>query len=145
MIKLITCLLLLSTTAFADSKGSIVSKIRTVAATNGLDPDFAIAIATVESGLNPEAVGALGEVGLFQLRPEYHDVKPGNTSHNIKVAVLYLAHLKQRWGSKYPDSWFVLYNYGPGNAPKAPTKTEYYKKVMLELGKIKFSRYVASK
>jgi soluble lytic murein transglycosylase-like protein len=36
---------------------------------NGLPPDIADAVAAVESGYEPGAIGAVGEVGLMQVRP----------------------------------------------------------------------------
>jgi soluble lytic murein transglycosylase-like protein len=145
VIKLITAIILsFSLQAFAQTKKETVRSIRSIAVEVGIDPDFAVAVATVESGLNPKAVGSLGEVGLFQLRPEYHNVKKGNTSHNTRVALSYMMQLKSRYSGKYGSAWFVLYNYGPYNAPKRPTETKYYKKVMRELGKIKTKQYLAS-
>jgi soluble lytic murein transglycosylase-like protein len=130
--------------AFGESKTQIASQIATVASASGLDPDIAVAIATVESGLNPNAVGGLGEIGLFQLRPEYHRVIKHNGNHNILVGVAYLVELKTKWAGKYGDAWFVLYNYGPHNVPKHPRQTVYYSRVMKELGRLKAARYLAS-
>jgi soluble lytic murein transglycosylase-like protein len=40
------------------------------AARNGLPPDIADAVAAIESGYDPGAIGAVGEIGLMQVRPE---------------------------------------------------------------------------
>lgn len=57
-----------------DAAGDVAAQIRCVwtAGGYGWERDYAVAVATCESGLDPNATGALGEVGLFQLRPEYH-------------------------------------------------------------------------
>lgn len=52
--------------------GTITGLIMTISLQMGFDPNMAIAIAQYESSLNPKAVGAIGEVGLFQLRPEFY-------------------------------------------------------------------------
>lgn len=44
--------------------------IRTEAEKNGLPPDIADAVAAIESGYDPGAIGAVGEIGLMQVRPE---------------------------------------------------------------------------
>jgi len=145
VIKLITALsIFIGFQALAQGQREIVFKIQKAAKEAGIDPDFAVALATVESGLNPNAVGKLGELGLFQLRREYHDVHPGQTDHNIAVAMNYLSELHTKWAPTMGDSWFVLFNWGPANRPKRPRETAYYKKVMREIGKIKFKRYLAS-
>jgi soluble lytic murein transglycosylase-like protein len=40
------------------------------AAKNGLPPDIADAVAAIESGYDPGAIGGVGEIGLMQVRPE---------------------------------------------------------------------------
>lgn len=126
----------------AQSKKEIEKKIISIASASGLDPDVVLAIATVESSLNPLAVGALNEQGLFQLRPEFHPVIIGNAEHNILVGVAYLLELKTKFSKKYGNAWFVMFNYGPYNPPSAPAKTKYYQKVMTEVNKLKFKRYL---
>lgn len=145
MIKLITAttFLFYSNGLLAFDRELIVKNIQTQAVEVGVDPDLAVAIATVESRLNPNAIGSLGEVGLFQLRPEYHDIKSKDPSHNTLVALRYLKSLKDRFGVKYGAAWFVIYNYGPSNRPSRPSDTRYFKKVMCELEQIKTKRYLA--
>jgi soluble lytic murein transglycosylase-like protein len=44
--------------------------IKREAEMNGLPPDIADAVAAIESGYDPGAVGSVGEIGLMQVRPE---------------------------------------------------------------------------
>src|SRR5450631_1255458 len=44
--------------------------IKREAEKNGLPPDIADAVAAIESGYDPGAVGGVGEIGLMQVRPE---------------------------------------------------------------------------
>jgi soluble lytic murein transglycosylase-like protein len=98
---------------------------------NGIDPDLALAIMHVESKGDANAIGALGEVGLFQLRGEFHDVRHGDPRHNVGVALRYLAALKERFEPIHGDAWFVAFNVGPTRLAsyKAPRKTAYYQRV----------------
>lgn len=139
-------LILMSSFALAETKTEIIYDINTEAIEAGIDPDYAVAIATVESSLNPNAIGQLGEIGLFQLRPEFHDVRFGETTQNIRTAISYLRKIKEMWEPKIGNAWFVMYNCGPYRPPRAfretPERTQYYKKVMRELGRIKTERYL---
>lgn len=140
-------LLLISSLAVTEPRSEIVNEIHVQAIEAGIDPDYAVAIATVESSLNPKAIGQLGEIGLFQLRPEFHDVRAGNHKHNIQVAISYLKEIKERWEPQVGNAWFVFFNCGPYNPPRLfseyPRHTRYYKKVMHELNRIKTKRYLA--
>ncbi len=95
----------------------------------GVDPNLSLAIAEVESNFNPSVIGSKGEIGLFQLRPEYHPVKRGNVNQNIRVAVEYLSKLQGQC-SHYGDAFFVCYNLGPSyKRLKYPRMFSYYKRV----------------
>lgn len=124
------------------SRPQIEREIVAAALKHGVNPDLALAIAEVESGLNPRAIGGLGEIGIFQLRPEYHDVRHGNARHNIDVAIRYLAKLKRLCGS-YGDAYFVCFNYGPARKLKAPKQFPYYGKVKATLKRNEKSLYLA--
>lgn len=117
------------TEANAQTRIEIERHIRAKAHAHGVQPELALAIVQVESSFNPNAVGGLGEIGLFQLRPEFHDVREGDVNHNITVAIKYLAELKQKC-SHYGDAYFVCFNYGPNRAKlKHPRLFPYYQKV----------------
>lgn len=141
-------LVILACSYACDSRGDQINKkqiesmISLSAIRHGVDPHLALAIATVESGMNPKAIGSLGEIGLFQLRPEYHDVIQGDIRNNIEVAVKYLAELKVR--CKYlGNEFFICYNYGPKRLLKYPRKTKYYAKVSRELKRRKLVSLIA--
>lgn len=50
----------------------LIALITAISIQHGVDPNLAVAIAKTESRLNPAAVGTIGEIGIFQLRPEYY-------------------------------------------------------------------------
>jgi soluble lytic murein transglycosylase-like protein len=54
--------------AVAAKRGGIAASIKAQAPKYGVPAWFALRIATIESGLNPRARGAAGEIGLFQLK-----------------------------------------------------------------------------
>jgi soluble lytic murein transglycosylase-like protein len=123
-------LLVVAVTNAVAKADTLESQITKSARHAGVDPTLALAIAEVESGMNPDAVGALGEIGLFQLRPEYHAVKKGDVRHNIDAATKYLAYLKRKCGG-YGDAFFVCYNYGTARPLKHPRLFPYYLKVKM--------------
>lgn len=91
-----------------------------------LDCNTVLAIAHVESSLNPNAVGrSHGEVGLFQLRPEFHKCAKFEPATNTRCAISYLRKLKKRHGSCY----VTYYNTGSNSGIKYPCLHKYYKKV----------------
>lgn len=116
----------------AQTRSDIERVIVQSAKAHGINPHLALAIAEVESQMNPNAVGSVGEIGLFQLRPEYHRVVRGNISLNVNTAMKYLARLKREC-SHYGDAFFVCYNYGPSRPLRHPKLFPYYKKVQLIL------------
>ena len=78
----------------------------------GVPSSIALAVAQQESGFNPNAVGSAGELGTFQLMPQYF---PGaaDPDTNISLGVGYLAQLYQQFGD-----WataLAAYNWGPTN------------------------------
>lgn len=109
----------------AEIKRTIVQ----VAKQEGIEPELALAIAQVESQFNAEMVGGLGEIGVFQLRPEFHRVSRDSRT-NIVTGIRYLRTLKRQCKS-YGDAYFVCFNYGQAKRLKYPRLFPYYKKVML--------------
>lgn len=132
--KQILCSLVLATllTDRADAN-ELAEQIASEALEQGVDPKLAVAIATVESSLNPNAVGVLGEQGLFQLRPEYHQgVVDADPSTNIRRGVRYLRFVIRTCASRYKDAAFICFNTGPYRTRliRVPKQFPYYRKVM---------------
>lgn len=101
--------------------------------TFGIRPEIIRAIIKVESSGRPTATGSLGEVGLMQLRPEFHECATYDVLENVLCGTKYLKALKKRHGARHPESWFVFFNTGPNKHLDNPKLTRYYKKVTKEL------------
>lgn len=110
-----------------------------------MSPYTVAAIASVESDFNATKIGSIGEVGVMQLRPEYH-LKASETPDvlldpqvNIYRAVKYLASLRNRCVFKAEKTWVLCYNLGPTGATriKNPKEFPYYKKFMERYEKLK--------
>ena len=98
-----------------------------------VDCNLVVSIAKVESNLNPYAKGTShGEIGLFQLRPEFHS-NCGNLWDrrvNTMCAIRYLQFLKKKFYEEHGNCYITYYNVGPYSGVKWPCKHKYYKKVM---------------
>jgi len=94
----------------------------------GVDPRIAIAVAKVESSLNPRAKGSKGEIGLFQIMP-YHSKSIYSLNGNISYGVKLLKEFQQKC-SDMGKGWVVCYNNGQNRRPKHPLLHPYYRKVM---------------
>ncbi len=116
----------------AQTRIEIETVIIQSAKAHGINPNLALAMAEVESQMNPRAVGALGEVGLFQLRPEFHWAVSTNVKTNTVLAMRYLAQLKKSC-RHYGDAFFVCFNYGPVRQLKHPKLFPYYRKVQIAM------------
>ena len=93
---------------------SIQSLITSVANQLGVPPSIALAVAQKESSFNQNAVGAAGEIGVFQLMPATAaglNVNPSDLNQNVQGGVSLLASLYQQYGN-----WtqaLEAYNAGP--------------------------------
>jgi soluble lytic murein transglycosylase-like protein len=99
---------------------SIADSIFAEAQRQGVDPSLALEVAREESSLNPNAVGAAGEIGLFQLMPETAaalGVDPYDVAQNIQGGISYLRQLLAQFGD--PAKAVAAYNCGPGCMSKA--------------------------
>lgn len=96
-----------------------------------VDPTLALAIAEVESRFKPDAVGTRGEIGLYQLRPEFHGKDVKQPKKNIEKAMVYLARIKKNCYPRYGEAYFICFNYGPNRRLKVdPSATRYYQRVI---------------
>jgi hypothetical protein len=94
--------------------------IKREAEKNGLPPDIADAVAAIESGYDPGAVGGVGEIGLMQVRPETAAMMgfKGDTAElakpdvNIHYGVTYLG---QAWRLANGDLCRALMKYRAGH------------------------------
>lgn len=109
----------------------IQSMVSAEALRQGVDPALALAVASAESGFNPDAISPAGAQGVMQLMPATASwlgvSNPLDPAANIRGGVSYL----KRLGAKYSDPRRVLaaYNFGPGNVDRGrtwPTETRNY-------------------
>jgi hypothetical protein len=92
------------------------------------DPTLMLAIAHTESNLNPKAVGSVGELGLFQMRPKYFNIKHTDTVETQTIKAIYLLkELKKACGTKF----LQCYNMGPAKTKKKMFKTTSYERKVL--------------
>lgn len=113
-----------------ESRQRIVKIATKAASEHGLDPKLVLAIIEVESNFNPKAVGRThGELGLMQLRPEFHACASLEELANILCGVKYLSKLKSRFESRLGTAWFVRYNWGESRPLPAPKQTHYFRRV----------------
>lgn len=99
---------------------------------NGLPPDIADAVAAIESGYDPSAIGGVGEVGLMQVRPSTaamlgfsgHAAELTKPEINIRYGVTYLA---QAWRLAHGDLCRALMKYraGHGEEVMSPLSVQY--------------------
>ena len=89
---------------------AVQNQIIQTANAQGVPSSIALAVAQQESGFNPNAVGSAGELGVFQLMPQYF---PGasDPNANISTGVAYLKQLYQQFGDW--GTALAAYNWGP--------------------------------
>jgi len=86
-----------------------------------------LALARQESSLNPQAIGASGEIGLFQLKASTAadlGVNPWDVAQNIEGGLRYLREQYDRFGN-----WataLVAYNAGPGAVQRGEAPRSSY-------------------
>ena len=128
----------------------LLNLIATYSLMYGVDPILATAVVAHESKFNASAVGAVGEIGLMQLRPEYFaksckgksQEKCGNElfnpQTNIEIGIKHLADLQKRCKYKKDKLFIVCHNVGVvgGSRLQKPREFDYYKKVMTEYDRL---------
>src|ERR1700677_2957938 len=126
---LFTLFLFYSTCGRTDSHEQMKEAIRKEAIRQGVNPDIAVAIATVESNLNSHALGKNGDIGLFQIMP-YH-AKGRNlwvVKNNIRIGISIMRSCQE--SSRSTPASIVCFNNGRSRHPKYPQLHPYYRKVM---------------
>jgi len=108
-----------------------------------IDPDLARSIVEVESNGNEKLIGKIGELSEWQLRPNFHMVRQGDTYHNCLVALRYLNSLYRARRATYGTAFFVAYNFGPSRTLTNPKQTAYFRKVMAAYTARKLARRIA--
>lgn len=109
----------------------------------GVNPNVSVAVAMVESNLNPNAIGITKDLGIFQLNPssfpQFTKKQLLNPKTNIMVGIKYLAKLQKECNHKGELEWLVCYNLGPNGAKKVkhPRLWPYLKKVKREIARVK--------
>lgn len=111
---------------------SYIDIVRREAATRGLPPEVAEAVAYVESGFRPDAVGTVGEIGLMQIRPATAEMLGHSggalglfdPATNARYAVRYLA---KAWSLAGGDLCRALMKYraGHGSETISPLSANY--------------------
>jgi soluble lytic murein transglycosylase-like protein len=121
------------------AKEAIIALIIAYSKIFGVDPQVAISVAEVESKFNVSAVGGLGEVGLFQIRPEFYPMftrkQLAIPETNIMLGVQKIALYQKTCFHKNDINFLICYNYGPANAKKVkyPHLFPYIKKVKAQM------------
>lgn len=100
----------------------------------GIDPHLAAAVVQTESTFNPNAIGALNEVGLFQIRPEFSKRKAHellDPEVNIVEGLMMMQKAKVRCKYQKRKMFVICMNLGISGASKIkrPLDHPYYRKV----------------
>lgn len=116
----------------AAERAGYVAVVRAAAEARGLPPEVAEAVAFVESGFDPSAVGGVGEIGLMQIRPATAEmlghqggaIALFDPATNARYAVRYLA---TAWKLANGDLCRALMKYraGHGSEIMSPLSAEY--------------------
>lgn len=113
----------------------IISLIISAAPMFDIKPEVALAVARTESSLNPSAIGPVGEVGIFQVRPEFSTFTAEQLKQpliNIQEGLRILSEAKKRCPHKESKTFVICFNRGitGGYKVKDPKSDKYYIKVM---------------
>jgi hypothetical protein len=132
---LTTCLLLLACPASAQETGLrevFLPQVTQEALANNIPPEIADAVAMVETGYRPNAIGTSGEIGIMQILPStaaslgFHgsSTELFEPSINIHLAVQYLA---RAWANSGGDMCraFTKYRAGVGTEITTPLSAQY--------------------
>jgi soluble lytic murein transglycosylase-like protein len=130
---------------------TMVSLIVFYAKLLSFDPNVALAVAKVESGLNPKVVGGQGEIGLFQLKPQFvkgvSRQELFNPHLNAIVAIERLKEERKNCVHQGALNYLVCYNMGRTAAKRirAPEQFSYVIKVTSQANKYKKENMIYGK
>jgi hypothetical protein len=85
----------------------------------------ALAIAQIESNFNKNAVGSLGEQGLFQVRPEFYGKSPKQLRKQVQHAIYIMKRMRAVCHKTLQDGWYVCWNRGIKGGLKRKRGTAY--------------------
>ncbi|HVI29840.1 lytic transglycosylase domain-containing protein [Hansschlegelia sp.] len=110
----------------ATDRAALVELVRREAVGQGVPPELAEAVAEIESGYSPSAVGGVGEIGLMQIRPPTAEMLGHSggalglfdPATNARFAVRYLA---QAWRLAGGDVCRALMKYRAGHREERMT------------------------
>lgn len=110
----------------ATDRAALVELVRREAVGQGVPPELAEAVAEIESGYSPSAVGGVGEIGLMQIRPSTAEMLGHSggalglfdPATNARFAVRYLA---QAWRLAGGDVCRALMKYRAGHREERMT------------------------
>lgn len=80
----------------------------------GFNPDIALAVAKVESNYNPNAIGRRGEVGLYQILPQFSQV-PKSSLYDVRNNAREGIRQLKYWQGRCGDKFLACYNGGIDN------------------------------
>jgi len=116
----------------------ISSLIVQEATRQGLDPQVALSIAMIESSMNPNAVGPIGEIGLFQIRPEFSKlprIALFDVKTNVREGIAILIRYKKLCPMQDKFTYVICFNNGLRH-PKYPLLHPYYKRFSKALAEL---------
>jgi hypothetical protein len=110
-------------------KADVVEMIKIEARHQHFDPTIAVAVATVESNLDQNAIGSKGEIGVFQILPRtYPGANLFDLKTNIRLGIEHLKYWKRACPTVEGISFVNCYNSGFRH-PKYPFLRPYVRKV----------------
>lgn len=123
-------------------KAQILALILTHAPVYNIDPMLAAAVVHTESSFRPEVIGPVGEVGLFQVRPEFSEYTAEELKDievNVQEGLRILSEAKQRCPHQKDKMFVVCYNTGirGGYKIQKPKEFAYYRKVFSKYKELK--------